>query len=85
MKMSTTTALYWAGAIILSSAIISQFDQLEPIVSIIFVVLAIVFLFLGFAWHKERKSCTKKNEKRRVLGVDTVVLWTRFCHWQDHF
>ncbi len=75
MKLTITESLYIAGAILLSSAIISQFQHAQLITSTLLVVVSMFLLVWGYQKDKAKLKCavTSKN-KRKKLFVSIAVM-----------
>lgn len=75
MKLTITNSLYIAGAILLGSAIISQFKHAELISSTVMVLISMVLLVWGYQKDKAKVSCVvqSKNPLRITLVTVAVV------------
>ena len=73
MKLTITNALYIAGAILLGSAIISQFERAELITSTVLVLISVVILYQGYKKDEEKLKACLTNTSKKKRGK--VVLW----------
>lgn len=70
MNLSIRGALYIAGGILLTSAIVSQFQNAELIWSTLLTLSAIPILYFGYREEKKRKKCrAAKNKPAKIVGV----------------
>ncbi len=70
MNLSIRGALYIAGGILLTSAIVSQFQNAELIWSTLLTLSAIPILYFGNKEEKKSKACrTTKNKRVKIIGV----------------
>ncbi len=78
MKLTITESLYIAGAILLSSAIISQFQNSELITSTVLVVISMFLLVWGYQKDKAKLRCaisTKDPLKITLVTVGVMVVF----------
>ena len=74
--MKTRNALYLAGAILLTAALVTQFQNAKLIWATLMVLAAVVVLVLGYRKDKELlKACfVKKPSKKKVAWVTAGVI-----------
>ncbi|MEO0571788.1 MAG: hypothetical protein AAF039_08785 [Bacteroidota bacterium] len=78
MKLTITNSLYVAGAILLGSAIISQFQQAELISSTVLVIISIMLLVWGYQKDKAKVKCAIRSKNPRVVTLVTIAIVTVF-------
>jgi hypothetical protein len=74
MKLTIYESLYIAGAILLGSAIISQFEQAELITSTVMVIISMVVLFWGYQKDKAKLKCALQSKKPWKTTLATVII-----------
>ena len=80
MNISIRGALYIAGAILLTSALVSQFQNAELIWSTILTLSAIPILYFGYKEDKKRKKCqVVKHKPWKIVGVTIAVVLVFFA------
>ena len=72
MNLSIRGALYIAGAILLTSALVSQFQNAELIWSTLLTLSAIPILYFGYKEEKKRKKCQTTKNKRTKIVTATI-------------
>jgi len=81
MNISIRSALYIAGAILLTSAIVSQFQNSELIWSTLLTLSAIPILYFGYREEKKQKKCStvkKKPLKTFVVTLGAILVFLAF-------
>ena len=74
MKLTIPNALYIAGAILVGSAIISQFKEAKLITSAVLVIISMVILFLAYRKEQEKVICAVRSKKPwKIFGVTLAV------------
>lgn len=74
MKLTLTESLYIAGAILLGSAIISQFQQAELISSTVLVLISIFLLVWGYQKDKATVHCVVASKNPRKITLVTIAV-----------
>ena len=78
MKLTITNSLYIAGAILLGSAIISQFEQAELITSTILVIISMVLLVWGYQKDGAKLKCAVQSKNLTKITLVTVAVMIVF-------
>lgn len=78
MRLTITDSLYIAGAILLGSAIISQFKHAELITSTILVLISMVLLVWGYQKDKAKVTCAVTSKNKRKIALVTVAVTAVF-------
>ncbi|MEM1257392.1 MAG: hypothetical protein AAGH81_02600 [Bacteroidota bacterium] len=69
MKLTLTNSLYIAGAILLGSAIISQFQHAELISSTLLVMISMFILVWGYQKDKAKLRCAVRSKNPRMISL----------------
>lgn len=78
MKLTITDSLYIAGAILLGSAIISQFQHAELITSTLLVIISMVLLVWGYQKDKAKVKCAIGTKNPLKITLVTLAVMTVF-------
>ena len=78
MKLTITDSLYIAGAILLGSAIISQFQNAQLITSTILVIISMVILVWGYEKDKAQVRCIVTSKNKRKITLVTIAVTAVF-------
>ena len=78
MKLTITDSLYIAGAILLGSAIISQFQNAELISSTVLVIVSMVLLVWGYQKDKAKLRCAVSSKNPLRITLVTVAVMAVF-------
>ncbi|MGD1947481.1 MAG: hypothetical protein ACFB0A_14765 [Croceivirga sp.] len=76
MKLTINRSLYIAGAILLGSVIISQFQQAELISSTVLVIISMALLIWGYQKDNGKLKCILQSKNK---GKVTFVLGLLIC------
>ena len=80
MNISIRGSLYLAGAILLTSAIVSQFQNAELIWSTLLTLSSIPILYFGYKEDKKRKKCAAITQKPwKIVAVIVGVILVFFA------
>ena len=76
MKLTISQSIFIAGAILLGSAIISQFQYSELITTTVLVLISIVLLVWGYQKDKAQLKCAlaSKNTRRKAWVTVAVMI-----------
>ena len=78
-KRKIRNALYLAGTILVTAALLTQFKNANLIWSTILVAISIVLLVLGFNKDKELvKACLVKKPSKKKIAIITVGVMAVF-------
>ncbi len=78
MRLTITDSLYIAGAILLGSAIISQFEHADLISSTVLVIISMVLLVWGYQKDKAKVSCAITSKNTRKIALVTIAVTAVF-------
>ena len=78
MKLTITNSLLIAGAILLGSAIISQFQRPELIRSTALVIISMILLVWVYQKDKAKLKCVAKTKSPRMIALTIVAVMTVF-------
>lgn len=77
--MKIRNALYLAGTILLTAALLTQFQNSNLIWATLMVVISIVVLVLGFKKDKELvKACLVKKPSKKKVALATIGVMAVF-------
>lgn len=80
IKAKTRNVLYLAGAVLLTSALVSQFKEAKLIWSTVMVFGSVLAIIWGLKEDKKLYGCYKKGSasKLKIFGIMTVVVLVFF-------
>ncbi len=72
MKLTIHGALYTAGAILITAAIVSQFQRAELIWSTLTTLSVLPILYFGYRAEQKKKRCLPKKNKPLKMAAVTL-------------